>query len=157
MIITGPWDLSGLTDVTYGVQVLPGFDGDHQTIAGPDMWCVFDHGDVRREAALEFLTWYTAAEQIRTDTLATGHLPVRTSVLEEPGLTDELEASFPGVGVFAENVANVQQARPVTATYPQISVAMGEAIVAALLGEKTSQQALDDAAAEVNDILALPA
>jgi len=29
--------------------------------------------------------------------------------------------------------------------------------VAALLGEKTSQQALDDAAAEVNDILALPA
>jgi len=59
--------------------------------------------------------------------------------------------------VFAENVANVQQARPVTATYPQISVAMGEAIVAALLGEKTSQQALDDAAAEVNDILALPA
>ena len=157
MIITGPWDLSGLTDVPYGVQVLPGFDGDHQTIAGPDMWCVFDHGETRREAALEFLTWYTAAEQIQTDSLASGHLPLRTSVIEEPGFTDELEASFPGVGAFAANLANVQQARPTTATYPQISVAMGEAVVAALLGEKTSQQALDDAAAEVNDILALPA
>jgi ABC-type glycerol-3-phosphate transport system substrate-binding protein len=43
------------------------------------------------------------------------------------------------------------------AAYPQISVAMGEAVVAAMLGEKSPQQALDDAAAEVNDILALPA
>jgi ABC-type glycerol-3-phosphate transport system substrate-binding protein len=44
----------------------------------------------------------------------------------------------------------------VLAEYPQISVAMGEAVVAAMLGQKSSQQALDDAAAEVNDVLALP-
>jgi len=157
MIITGPWDLSAFTDVDYGVQVLPGFDGDHQSIAGPDFWCVFDNGEARVKAAEEFLTWYTAPEQVKTDTLATGHLPLRTSVLDEPGLTDQLEQSFPGVGTFAQNLANVQQARPVLAAYPQISVAMGEAIVAALLGAKTSQQALDDAATEVNDILALPA
>ena len=156
MVITGPWDLSAFTDVDYGVQVLPGFDGDHQSIAGPDFWCVFDNGADRVQAAEEFLQWYTAPEQIKTDTLATGHLPLRQSVLNEPGLTDELESSFPGVGTFAQNLANVQQARPVLAAYPQISVAMGEAVVAAMLGEKSSQQALDDAANEVNDILALP-
>jgi multiple sugar transport system substrate-binding protein len=157
MVITGPWALSAYPDVDYGVEVLPGFDGDHQTIAGPDMWVVFDNGEERGQAALEFVTWFTAPEQIRTDSLATGHLPLRISVIEEPGFTDELEGSFPGVGVFAENLANEKQARPVIATYPQISVAMGEAIVAALLGEKTSQQALADAAEEVNGILALPA
>jgi multiple sugar transport system substrate-binding protein len=156
MIITGPWDLSGFTDVDYGVQVLPGFDGDHQSIAGPDFWCVFDNGADRVRAAEEFLQWYTAPEQVTTDTLATGHLPLRESVLSEPGLTDQLEASFPGVGTFAANLTNVQQARPVLAAYPQISVAMGEAVVAAMLGQKSSQQALDDAAAEVNDVLALP-
>lgn len=156
MVITGPWALSAYPDVSYGVEVLPGFDDDHQTIAGPDMWVVFDNGDERRQAALEFLAWFTAPEQVSTDSLATGHLPLRTSVIEEPGFTDALESSFPGVGTFAQNLANVQQARPVLATYPQISVAMGEAVVAAMLGEKTSQEALADAAAEVNDILALP-
>jgi multiple sugar transport system substrate-binding protein len=157
MLITGPWALSGYPDIDYGVQVLPSFDGDHQTIAGPDFWVVFDNGDERRDAALTFLQWFTAPEQIQTDSEANGHLPTRSSVIEEPGFTDDLESSFPGVGTFAENLTNVQQARPVLATYPQISVAMGEAVVAAMLGEKTSQEALDDAANEVNDILSLPA
>ncbi len=156
MVITGPWDLSAFPDVNNGVEILPGFDDDHQTIAGPDMWVVFDNGDARRQAALEFLAWFTAPDQIRTDSLASSHLPLRTSVIDEPGFTDELEAEFPGVGAFAQNLANVQQARPVLATYPQISVAMGEAIVAVMLGTKTPEQALADAAAEVNDILALP-
>lgn len=157
MVITGPWDLSSFPDVDYGVEVLPGFDGDHQTIAGPDFWAVFDNGDARKQAALEFLQWFTAPEQIQADSLANGHLPVRTSVIDASGFTDQLESTFPGVGAFAQNLTNVQQARPVIATYPQVSVAMGEAVVAAMLGEKTPQQALDDAANEVNDILALPA
>ena len=42
----------------------PGFDGDHQTIAGPDMWSVFDNGGGRKEAALEFLT---VADRARAD------------------------------------------------------------------------------------------
>ena len=37
MLVTGPWDLASFPDVDYGVEILPGFDDDHQTIAGPDM------------------------------------------------------------------------------------------------------------------------
>jgi len=53
MIITGPWDLSGFPDVNYGVQVMPSFDagGNHQTIAGPDNWVIFDNGPARVDAA----------------------------------------------------------------------------------------------------------
>jgi multiple sugar transport system substrate-binding protein len=155
MLMTGPWDLSSFPDVDYGVEILPGFDGDHQTIAGPDMWTVFDNGGGRAQAALGFIAWLTAAEQMKADALATGHLPFRLSVIEDAAFIEEFGATVPGVDVFAENLANVAQARPVLAAYPQVSEAMGLAIVAAMLGEKDPQAALDEAAAQANDALAL--
>jgi multiple sugar transport system substrate-binding protein len=155
MLVTGPWDLSSFPDVDYGVEILPGFDGDHQTIAGPDMWTVFDNGDGRAQAALEFVAWLTAADQMKADALAAGHLPFRLSVIQDTAFVDEFGSAFKGVDVFAENLANVEQARPVLAAYPQVSEAMGLAIVSAMLGEKDPQTALDDAAAQANDALAL--
>jgi multiple sugar transport system substrate-binding protein len=64
-------------------------------------------------------------------------------------------AAFQGVDVFAENLTNVKQARPVLAAYPQISEAMGNAIVSAMLGQSDPKTALDQAAAQANDALAL--
>jgi multiple sugar transport system substrate-binding protein len=61
------------------------------------------------------------------------------------------------VDVFAENLTNVVQARPVLAAYPTISEAMGLAIVSAMLGESEPKAALDEAAAQSNDALALGA
>jgi multiple sugar transport system substrate-binding protein len=156
MLETGPWDLQSFPDVDYGVEVLPGFDGDHQTIAGPDMWTVFDNGGGRAQAALGFLQWLTDPEQIKQEDLATGHLPIRLSVAQDPSFIDEFAKTIPGVDVFAANLANVEQARPVIEAYPTlISEAMGLAIVGALLGEKDSQTALDEAATQTNDALAL--
>ncbi len=155
MLVTGPWDLSSFPDVDYGVEILPGFDGDHQTIAGPDMWTIFDNGDGRAQAALEFIQWLTEPEQMTKDAMATGHLPFRLSVIEDEAFLDAFGKAFPGVDVFAENLANVEQARPVLAAYPQVSEAMGLAIVSAMLGEEDPQAALDEAAAQANDALAL--
>jgi multiple sugar transport system substrate-binding protein len=155
MLETGPWDLASFTDVDYGVEILPGFDGDHQTIAGPDMWTVFDNGGGRAQAALDFLQWLTDPEQMKQEDLATGHLPIRLSVAQDPDFIDQFATTIPGVDVFAQNLANVEQARPVLAAYPQVSEAMGLAIVSAMLGEKDPQTAFDDAAAQANDALAL--
>jgi multiple sugar transport system substrate-binding protein len=156
MLETGPWDLQSFPDVDYGVEVLPGFNGDHQTIAGPDMWTVFDNGGGRAQAALEFLQWLTDPEQMKQEDLATGHLPIRLSVAQDAGFIKDFAKTIPGVDVFAANLANVEQARPVIEAYPTlISEAMGLAIVAALLGEKDSKTALDEAAAQANDALAL--
>jgi multiple sugar transport system substrate-binding protein len=155
MLETGPWDLGSFPDVDYGVEILPGFNGDHQTIAGPDMWTVFDNGGGRAQAALEFLQWLTDPEQIKQEDLATGHLPIRLSVAQDASFIGDFAKTIPGVDVFAANLANVEQARPVLAAYPQISEAMGLAIVSALLGEKDSKAALDEAAAQANDALAL--
>ena len=56
--------------------------------------------------------------------------------------------------MFAQNLTNVKQARPVLAAYPQISEAMGNAIVSVMLGRSDAKTALDQAAAQANEALA---
>lgn len=153
MLMTGPWDLSSFGDVDYGVATLPGTNGDHQSIAGPDMWCVFDNGDGRAQAAQQFLAWLTSPDQIKKEALATGHLPIRLSLVNDPAFIQQFGQAFHGVDVFAANLANVKQARPVLAAYPSVSEALGNAIVAAMLGRSDPKAALDQAAAQANDVL----
>ncbi len=158
MIITGPWDLASFPDANYGVQIMPSFDDptNHQTIAGPDNWVIFDNGPDHVDAAWEFIKWFTAPEQLARDSMATGHLPTRASVEELPEFQG-FDTEYPGVGVFADNLSNVAKARPVLASYPQISAALGQAVVKVLLGQAEPQEALDQAAEEANGILAVPA
>ncbi len=157
MIITGPWDLASFPDVNYGVQIMPSFPGstDHQTIAGPDNWVIMDNGPDRVNAAWDFLKWFTAAEQVATDSIATGHLPTRASVQDLPSFAD-FATKYPNMSVFIDNLNNVLKARPSIATYPQISAALGQAVVKVLLGQADPQTALNDAAKEADGILAVP-
>ena len=157
MIITGPWDLSAFPDANYGVQVMPSFDpgGSHETIAGPDNWVIFDNGQERVEAAWEFLSFMTSPDQVLQDALDTSHLPIRASVSDMP----EFQAFFttyPGTEVFVDNLNNVLKARPQIPQYPRISTALGQALVSAIQGEATPQEALDAAAVLSNGYLAIP-
>jgi multiple sugar transport system substrate-binding protein len=153
MDVTGPWALSGYPDINYGVQIMPMFDGgSHATIAGPDMWVIFDN-DGHGDAAWQFMQWFTAAEQVKQDSMESGHLPIRNSVVEEPGFVDEFDKKFPGEGLFAQNLQNVTKARPVVTTYDQISRIMSEAVVKVMLGQGDPKTALDDAAQQVNQVL----
>src|SRR6476661_8804717 len=152
MLYTGPWDLSSFPDVNYGVQVLPG-DQNHQTISGPDQWVLFNNGDQRTEAAWTFLKWFTSAQQSLQWSLDTGDLPIRASVTKLPQYQQYVKR-YPGVGTFVDNEANALKARPVIPTYNEVSQAMGQAIQAVLLGKAQPQQALDDAAQQVDDTLA---
>ena len=155
MDVTGPWALSGYPDINYGVQIMPMYDGgSHATIAGPDMWVLFDNGDGKGDAAWQFMQWFTAAEQVKEDSMTSGHLPIRNSVVNEPGFLDEFDTKFPGEGLFAQNLENVTKARPVITSYEQVSTIMGAAIVKVMLGQAEPQAALDDAAQQVNTALA---
>ena len=46
MFVTGPWEVPVLQESgwKWGAQVLPGLNGDHQTVSGPDNWAMLDHG-----------------------------------------------------------------------------------------------------------------
>jgi len=157
MVITGPWDLSSFPDVNYGVQVMPSFDpgGNHDTIAGPDNWVVFDNGTDHVNASWEFLSYLSSPDIVLQDSLATSHLPTRASVEQMPGFA-EFDKKYPGVGDFAANLSNVKKARPQIPQYPQVSQFLGQAIVSVLLGKAEPQAALDQAAQQANGVLAIP-
>ena len=122
MLVTGPWDLSSLPDIDYGVQVMPTFagsDAGHQTIAGPDNWVVFDNGSERKQAAVDFVRWLTAADQVKTTSLATGDLPIRESVGSQASFRQQLDQNLPGSATFVENLSNVKKARPPSSSTPR--------------------------------------
>ncbi len=157
MLVTGPWDLSAFPNVKYGVQVMPAFpgtDGGHQTISGPDNWVVFNNGSSRVKTAEQFLLWLTAPAQVKYFSLKTGDLPTRESVANAPGFTTAMNKALPGVSTFTANLANVRQARPQLATYPQISTVLANMVISVLLNKAQPPAALALAAAKVNSILA---
>ena len=156
MLWTGPWDLSQITaaKVSYGVQILPA-DLNHQTISGPDNWVMFNNGSARTQAAWQFLKWLTSPAIDLKWAQMTGDLPIRASVSQLPGYRQFI-TKYPGIGLWVKNLGNATQARPVLAVYPKISTAIGQAVQAVLLGKAQPQQALQQAAQQVDGVLAAP-
>jgi len=156
MMTSGPWQLSPLktAGTSYGVVVLPGTNGDHQTVSGPDVWALFDHKDVNRAYwATQFAEWLTSAAQDERFNVALGNLPLRSSSAASVSVETQ-SAEFPGYDVFVANAANVRQTRPTSAGYAALSVAIGDAISAVLQGEGDPKTSLDDAAATADAALA---
>jgi multiple sugar transport system substrate-binding protein len=154
MLFTGPWDLASFPNVHYGVQILPR-DRNHQTIAGPDNWVLFDNGQERSDAAWTFMKWFLSAKEHLNLALGTGQLPIRTSEMRQPKYKLYVKR-YPGVDTFVANLTNARKARPVTEKYPRISEAVGQAVQAVLLGKAQPKEALDQAARKVDAILRVP-
>jgi multiple sugar transport system substrate-binding protein len=157
MFVTGPWEVPVLQEsgVKWGAQVLPGLNGDHQTVSGPDNWVILDHGAERVDAAVEFLKWLTAPEQQLQWMLVTGSLPIRPSIMDLPEYQEFLD-TYPGIETMADNLANAKNAMPTLKQWPRIVNSLGEAIASVLLGRAQPQEALDQAAQETDALLAIP-
>jgi multiple sugar transport system substrate-binding protein len=156
MLWTGPWDLQQIaaSKVSYGEQILPAAV-NHQTISGPDNWVMFDNGSARVAAAWEFLKWFTSPKIDLEWCLMTGDLPIRDDVSTQPGY-NQFARKYPGIDLWVKNLDNATQARPVLTTYPKISTVVGQAVQSVLLGKAQPQQALTQAAQQVNGILSAP-
>jgi multiple sugar transport system substrate-binding protein len=156
MTIAGPWALPEFVDggIDYGVVPLPSFGGEHTTIAGPDTWAVFDNGDDRSKAAVEFITWLTAPEQQIRWLSAAGSLPTREDLEDLPEYAD-YEKSLPELDKFIENLG-LARVRPTVPQYPQISQAVGKAVAQILQGKSNPADALSEAADTANSELSIP-
>jgi multiple sugar transport system substrate-binding protein len=154
MLWTGPWDLSSINaDVDYGITLLPGHDGNHETISGPDLYMAFDHSKGRSETAVKFMTWLTSAPVHLQFAIATGDLPLRKSESQLPEYSKFLE-KYPANKVFVENLNNVKHVRPNIASYSEVSTAVGQMVQSVLLGQAEPQEALDTASDQVASVLA---
>lgn len=158
MFVSGPWEVQVLEEagVNWGDQVLPGYNGDHQTVSGPDNWVILDRGTDRVNASIEFLQWLTAPEQELEWMMATASLPVRPSIMDLPGYQDFLD-KYPGIEAMADNLENAKNAMPTLTQWPRIVDGLGQAIASVLLGRAEPKEALDQAAQEADALLVVPA
>jgi multiple sugar transport system substrate-binding protein len=148
MLISGPWSLYDMADhkINYGVAYLPGFNGDHETISGPDVWVLFNHSDANRAGASRvFLRWLTSKETDLKWNLPNGNLPLRSSEQSTPEFAQYV-TDYPGAQKFFDNLQNAKQARPTVEAYPEMSHYVGQAISAVMQGTMTPKEALDKAA-----------
>lgn len=156
MMTSGPWQLwdLGVAGTDYGVTILPGTDGDHQTVSGPDIWALFDTQDANENYwSFELMKWLTATEQDLRWNVAYGNLPLRSSEIDTPEFQEQV-AALPGLDVMAENNANAVNARPTVAGYVGLSEAIGSAISQVLQGQGTAEEALQAAAEKADKALA---
>jgi multiple sugar transport system substrate-binding protein len=148
MITSGPWVLYDLqtAGTEYGVTTLPGTDGNHETVSGPDLWVLFDKKDVNRAHwSYEFLQWLTSPEQDVRWNVTYGNLPLRASEIDSPEFAAQVEA-MPGLDVMAANAVNTKHARPTVSGYVTVSEAIGTAISRVLQGQGDPAEALHEAA-----------
>jgi multiple sugar transport system substrate-binding protein len=154
MLWTGPWDLSSInSDVSYGVTYLPGYQGNHETISGPDLYLLFDHSSARADAAFDFVTWLTSAKEHIAFAVATGDLPVRQSETRLPEYQTFLK-KYPAEKVFVANLNNVKHVRPNIPQYAEVSQAVGTMVQSVLLGQASPDDALKQASDQVTSALA---
>lgn len=150
MIISGPWYLYDFkrAKTPYGVSILPGTNGDHQTIAGVDIWTLFDRGEAdQASVAYDFTRWLTAPEQDVRWNVAYGNLPLRDSAADTPEFAKYIQ-DYPGADVFFANLQNAVNPRPTVKGYEKMSAFVGKAISEVLQGQGDPQSALDRAAAQ---------
>ena len=156
MMISGPWQLSDLVQrkTPYKIATLPGTNGDHTTISGPDIWALFDHQDANRAYwATQLISWLTAPAQDNRFNLANGNLPLRAGAKDTPQFQQYVK-DFPGADVLFQNMANATKPRPTTEAYVELSGYVGKAVAQVLQSAAPAKQALDEAAKQADRALA---
>ncbi|MGW3667966.1 ABC transporter substrate-binding protein [Streptomyces sp. NPDC005141] len=156
MVATGPWQLPDIitAKVDYDVVPLPTYNGTPVTISGPDTWTVFDNGAARSRAAVEFVRWMSRPAQDARWGISAGSLPLSSGTARRPEWRAH-SATTRGLDVFTDALDSAR-VRPVHAAYPQISQALGEAIISVLLGKDSPAHAIHRCADKADAALLIP-
>ena len=154
MVVTGPWQLPDFIDAKtdFGVAPLPTFGGEALTISAPDTWTIFDNGDARSKAAIEFVQWLNSPEQDAKWVTKAGSLPLRKGTAEKPEWI-AYQKDVPGLSVFLDALDGAR-VKPANPAYPRVSEAVGQSLVAVLLKRAAPSDALQQAVQASEAVLA---
>jgi len=153
MFLGGNWqqkDLqTGLSPEEFAkwdIAPIPQADANtRSTGTGGWVWVVFAKDPERRKAAVEFIRDVEAPAHAARISQATGHLPVRRSVYRDFPIFSQ-DSWYRRFGDMLVD----GHARPAALIYPEISQQLQLAIGAVVSGDKSPEQALDQAWAAVN-------
>jgi multiple sugar transport system substrate-binding protein len=154
--MVGGWRPGGWAPATFdwGTALMPiPTGGERATNMGGEQIFIFQTTPTKEDAAWEFVKWLTSKEiQIKWDIL-TSFMPIRASVAEDPVYIAWATTTEPRLLPFIEG-QQYAHARPMVPQYPEISDAFSEELQKALYGTVSVDEALANAEARVNEILA---
>lgn len=145
-ITDGPWLVATFqNDLTLEeVQVPEGPGGSISVVGGENL--VMFATSTHQEAAWAF-EQFMLSDVAQEAMAEVGQIPVTASALKSPAVT-----GVPYLAAYVEQLQTAQARTPVP-TWTQIDPILTDAFGAALRGEKSAQQALSDAAAQIDPLL----
>ncbi len=146
MIVEGPWFFSDEDKMTqYTPALMPSVDGRSISIVGGED-LVMTSNSKKKDAAWTFMKFLLEDEQ-QIAMKDAGMIPVTSSAMSK---VDTSSKSY--VDVYMEQLKTAKERIPCSC-WPQIEVILNTAFESALREEKTSQDALDSAAKEIDALL----
>ena len=149
--LDGPWRgaSNNAAAITYGATPLPAGSAGSVSVLGGENFMMFEaSSDPKQEAAWEFVK-FMVSKDAQVEMAKVGQMPVNLEALEDP---EAIEA-MPLLPVFAEALLTAR-ARPVIPEWSEVENIIAAKVALAITGEKTVQTALDEAAAEIDALLA---
>lgn len=149
--LDGPWRgaSNNAAGITYGATPLPAGSAGSVSVLGGENFMMFEaSSDPRQEAAWKFVK-FMVSKDAQVEMAKVGQMPVNLEALEDP---EAIEA-MPLLPVFAEALLTAR-ARPVIPEWSEVENIIAAKVALAITGEKTVQTALDEAAAEIDALLA---
>jgi multiple sugar transport system substrate-binding protein len=147
MIIDGPWmaDIyaNDFPDFDVNFALVPGVDGSTSSVVGGEDVVLFADSD-NQEAALEWIN-FLIGEDYQLGMAEAGVIPVLNDLVGNDALPDYFD-------VFMTELETAQ-ARTPSPHWSEMDNAINNAFQFMLRGEKTVQEALDDAVAEIDAML----
>ena len=148
--LDGPWRAASNNDagIQYDAVPLPeGTAGSHSVLGGEDFMVFKSSNTAEQDAAWEFVK-FMASEHAQVEMAKVGQMPVNLAALENA----EAIQAMPLLPVFKEALLTAKS-RPVTPLWGDMENIIATKVAEAFLGDKTVQQALDEAAAAIDDLI----
>ena len=135
----------------FGVAMLPAKIRRGAPTGGGNFYLFKDSTDAQKQAAVDFVKWITAPEQAAVWSIATGYVAPRPDTWETETMK-AYTAEFPDA-LVARDQLEFAVAELSTFENGKVTQAFNDALAAAITGEKSPQEALDEAQAKAEQIL----
>ncbi|ONI80458.1 ABC transporter substrate-binding protein [Saccharothrix sp. ALI-22-I] len=147
------WNLAGKTDGSsqvagkFDVAPLPGIDGPGSSTLGGHNFAISAFGK-NKATAVDFIKFFSGEAAQRSNLLATSQAPTLASLYDDA----ELIKQFPYLPMLKASILSAKP-RPQAVKYGDVTQAIQEAAYAALTGEKTSEVALKELQAKLQELV----
>jgi multiple sugar transport system substrate-binding protein len=150
MIIEGPWFppiFDGMfPDMNYGMALMPAGEGGPVSVVGGEDIVLFQQSQ-HKEAAAEFIR-FMLSEETQLRMAETGQMPVLASA----EVAEAALEGHPYFGIFLEQLQTAHARTPDPA-WPRMEEILTNAGAAILSGQADAQEALDEAATQMDSLL----